>query len=207
MKKSLYICGIIVLASTGMARAALDFGGDWTANTVIPDGNPVGIAVSQTFSSYAGYTLTSVDVALNISGGFNGDLYGSLVYQPANGNAATEILLNRVGTTTGNPFGSAGSGFNVTLSDTGTANGSIHNAPGNPMGTWLPDSSSSLNGTFGGLAANGTWTLFLADMSVGGGTETLNSWGLDIEAVPEPAEYSLVAGALLMVASVWRRRR
>jgi hypothetical protein len=207
MKRNLFISGLIVLSLAGAARAAVEFGGDWTVNTAIPDGNPVGIANSQTFSDpFNGY-ITSVNVELNISGGNNGDLFGYLQYQDANGDTATEILLNRVGTSPSNPFGSSGSGFNVTLSDSGTVNGSIHNATGNPTGTWLPDSASSLNGTFGGLAADGTWTLFVSDLSVGGGTETLNSWGLDITAVPEPAIYGVLAGAGLLAVSLMGRFR
>jgi len=57
-----------------------------------------------------------------------------LNFAGCNGNTATEILLNRVGTTPANPFGSSGSGFNVTLSDSGTVNGNIHGAAGLPTG-------------------------------------------------------------------------
>jgi subtilisin-like proprotein convertase family protein len=212
MKKTSFICGLIVLSLAGAAHATIEFGGDWTVNTAIPDGSPVGITASQTFSDPFNGNITAVNVDLNITGGFNGDLYGYLAYQDANGNIATEILLNRLGTSASNPFGSSGSGLNVILSDTGTVNGSIHNATGNPVvGTWLPDSSSTLNGTFGGMAADGTWTLFLADMSVGGGTETLQSWGLDITAVPEPAHTGLLAVSTCMLAlvgrAIWDLRR
>ena len=41
--------------------------------------------------------------------------------------------------------------------------------------------------------ANGIWTLYLADVS-GGDVNTLNSWTLDIAAVPEPR--SIVEGTL-----------
>jgi len=76
------------------------------------------------------------------------------------------------------------------------------------MGTWLPDSANPLDGMFGGMTANGTWTLFLADMSVGGGTSTLNSWGLDInvQMVPEPAETGLLGmGGAALALDAWRR--
>jgi hypothetical protein len=208
MKRTLLICGLIGLNLATSAQASVEFGGDWMVNAAIPDGNPVGITASQTFSAPFYGHITSVNVELNVSGGFNGDLYGYMEYQDANGNTATEILLNRVGTSASNPFGSSGSGFNnITLSDSGTVNGSIHNAAGIPTGTWLPDSAGTLSGTFGGLASDGTWTLFLADLSVGGGTETLNSWGLDITAVPEPAIYGVLAGAGLLVVSLRGRFR
>jgi hypothetical protein len=206
-KLSLWISGVIVLSSTCVAPAALVVNGDWTVNTAIPDGSPVGITSYQTFNNLAANGITDVSVNLNISGGYNGDLVGYLTLQDANGNVATEFLLNQVGTSPSNPFGSSGAGFNVTLSDSGTANGSIHNATGTPTGTWLPDSASTLDGTFGGLTANGTWTLFLADMSEGGGTSTLNSWGLEINVAPEPATYGVLAGAGVLVLSFLGRFR
>lgn len=196
MNSRLWICGLIVLASAGVAPAAIVLDTDWTVNAPIPEGDPVGITAYQTFSTLAAGPITDVSVDLNISGGYNGDLVGYLTLQDANGNVATEILLNEVGASPSNPFGSSGAGFNVTLSDSGTANGSIHNSTGVPTGTWLPDSASTLAGTFGGLTADGTWTLFLADVSQGGGTGELNSWGLDIavQVVPEPAQGGLFLG-------------
>ena len=200
MKKSLFICGLVVFKLATPAGAAIEINNDWTVNTAIPDGSPVGITAYQTFQNLSGNAISSVNVDLNISGGYNGDLVGYLTLQDANGTTATEMLLNRVGTTPSNPFGSSGSGFNVILSINGTANGSIHNASGIPTGTWQPDSANSLNGTFGGLTANGTWTLYLADMSLGGGTSILNSWGLDVSVVPEPARGGLIFGIGGLVA-------
>ncbi len=208
LKLCFWIGGLIVLSSAQVASAALALDADWTVNEAIPDGNPAGITTYQTFNNLLGGPITDVAVDLNISGGNNGDLVGFLTLQDANGNVATEILLNRVGTSPSNPFGSSGSGFNVTLTDSGTINGSIHNASGLPTGTWLPDSATSLDGTFGGLTANGTWTLYLADLSTGGGTSTLNSWGLDVQAVPEPVSYGVLTGAgLIAILLLGRFRR
>jgi subtilisin-like proprotein convertase family protein len=194
MNKTLFLCGVIALKLASPAGAAIVINNDWTVNTAIPDGNPVGITAGQTFQNLVGGAITDVRVDLNLSGGYNGDLVGYLTLQDANGNTATEILLNQVGTTPANPFGSSGTGFNVTLSDSGTVNGSIHGANGIATGIWQPDSANTLNGTFGGMTANGTWTLFLADVSVGGGTSTLNSWGLNVSVVPEPVGVGLIFG-------------
>ena len=84
----------------------------------VPDGNPVGIANSGTISGVAGY-ITNIQVKLNITGGFNGDLYAYLA-GPLGGFA---VLLNRSGLTAGNPFGYADTGFNITLED---GNSNIH---------------------------------------------------------------------------------
>jgi hypothetical protein len=221
MNKRLFICGLVGLGLAGGAQAAVvnAVDADWSVNTPVPQGSPVGITVSQTFSGLlnspnAYLSIADVSVDLNISGGYNGGLYGYLTLQDASGNVATEILLNQIGTSPSNPFGSSGAGMNVTLSDAGTVNGSIHGAPGVPTGLWQPDSANTLDGTFGGLTADGTWTLFLADLDSGAGTSTLNSWGLDVDvlAVPEASETGLMSGvaALLVVgygALMLRRRK
>ena len=201
MKKYLLIGGIVLVKLAGNATAAVVVvDSDWTVDTAITEGNTVGITTSETFSGLSSGAITDVSVDLDISGGYNAGLYGYLVLQDANGNTATEILLNHIGVSSSNSFGSSGAGMNVTLSDSGTVNGSIHNAPGTPTGIWQPDSASTLDGTFGGLTANGTWTLYLADLTSGGGTSTLNSWGLDVSviSVPEASLTGWVSGVTLL---------
>jgi hypothetical protein len=62
-------------------------------------------------------------------------------------------------------------------------------------------------GDYNGLNPNGTWTLFFADLS-GGAQSTVVSWGLDITAVPEPANVALgIFGGLLGIGGLWRARR
>ena len=194
----------MVVVAAGVASATLVE--SWNSNplsTVITDGSAVGITVSHLVATDNPNTIGSVDVRLNISGGYNGDLYGYLVLQTTGG-TATAILLNRVGTSGGDPFGSDGSGFNVTLSDSGSS--SIHGATGNPTSVWQADQAGTLSSTFGGLTAGGTWTLFLADMSAGGGSSTLLGWGLDISVVPEPVTWALLAFATLMVVMLFRQK-
>jgi len=215
--KKILISGMALVAMAGMASATLiqeTFNQtENTANEIaIPDGNPVGIANSLSVSGSGGGAIEDVSVNLDISGGYNGDLYGYLVFQPTGGGAASmDVLLNQIGTSGGNPFGSSGAGFNnITLSDSGVS--SIHGATGVPTGTWKPDDGGqTLDATFatGGQAADGTWTLFLADLSAGGGTSELVSWGVNISVVPEPVTWSLLgfAGVLGMARFIaWRRQ-
>jgi len=206
MKKYLIICGTILLKLAAPAGAAVVIDDNWTTDMAIPEGNPVGITESETFQNLSSAAIADVSVNLNISGGYVGGLYAYLTLQDANGKVVSEILLNEVGTSSANPFGSSATSVNVTLSDSGTANGSLHNATGNATGTWLADSSSTLGGTFDGLTADGTWTLYVADLDTGGGTSVLNSWGLEVSvlAVPEPAGYGAVAGALVLLACARR---
>ena len=66
------------------------------------------------------------------------------------------------------------------------------------------DSASQISlDAFNGHDPNGSWTLFIADVSAGGGQSQLTSWELDITAVPEPINLALGAfGAALFVRGV-----
>ena len=201
MKKQL-LAGLLTMGMLLHATAAVY---SYTGSAyAIPDGNPNGI--SSTISVIgAGTFLTDVNVTLNISGGYNGDLYGYLSY---NGTLVT--LLNRVGTGSGgepqNTYGFSASGFsNVTLDDQ-SLNGNIHNVA-NPLANtaYTPDIGGGNNlASFNGGNPNGTWTLFFADLS-GGDVSTLNGWSLDLTAVPEPVNVALgVFGTVLVGAGVVR---
>jgi hypothetical protein len=146
--------------------------------------------------------LTSLTVTLNISGGWNGDLYGYLSH---NGTLVT--LLNFVGTGTGGAFQSAAgystSGFNnITLADLG-AGGNIHNIEVPESGVSYAPDGGSLS-SFNGLNPDGTWTLFLADNSAPD-QSTLQGWNLSITAVPEPVTLALsIFGGLLLITWIVR---
>ena len=110
----------------------------------------------------------------------------------------------------------------ITLSDAALNN--IHTyrnqtAPvsGNPLtGDWQPDgravdpddvvdtdTPTAKLDSFVGQAAEGDWTLFVADLS-GGDTHTLNGWSIEIVGVPEPSTAILLSAGLLF--AVHRRR-
>jgi subtilisin-like proprotein convertase family protein len=179
-----------------------------SATLAIPDGNPVGVVSTINVSGLG--TISTISLTLNISGGNNGDLYAYLSY---NGNVVT--LLNRPGVTGGNPLGFTASGYNVTVAD-GGSDGDLNTA-GSPVngGTYYADGNSTALGTaYGSGSSTGTWTLFIADLSGGDGsnTSTLNSWYLDINGttVPEPVTGALIVfgmlGALTQLVA-WRARR
>lgn len=195
MKTRILLGLLAVVLGADPARATLyteTFSG---VNTAIPDGNPAGLTSVGTVTDIpSGSTVGGVVVELNVSGGYNGNLYAYLV--APNGTLVT--LLNQPGVTGGNPFGYGGSGLNITLSD--AASGSIQ--------TTVESSGAAFFGTyqaagtladFNGSAANGTWTLFFADMTSGGGQATLNGWSLNITAVPEPVN---VAAVIFSVAFI-----
>ncbi|MCX6896073.1 MAG: proprotein convertase P-domain-containing protein [Verrucomicrobia bacterium] len=172
---------VTVSLMTGVAQATLydyNFTGATTINALIPDGNLAGYVNTITVSGTGNNDIRDVNVYLNISGGYNGDLYGYLV--GPNGQMA--LLLNRIGP---GSFGNNGAGMTVTLDDSATVGngglGDIQNV-----------GASGFVGNF----ANGTWTLFLADM-VSGDQSTLVSWGLQIDVVPEPVTWALLIFAAL----------
>jgi subtilisin-like proprotein convertase family protein len=206
MKKAALLIGILLLA---LARPALadfvfNFDSGFANGGVIPDNSLTGWSDSRTIS-IPGYTdITGLTVSLDLSGGWNGDLYAYLVES-----SGFVVLLNRVGVTANNSVGYGNGGMTVTFSD--AASGNIHSYGGlsAPNGTYQPDgrnisplsspatfsstSPSTPLSSFDGLNPNGTWTLFIADVSPGF-QSTITGWDLDIAAVPEPR--SLVEGGI-----------
>src|SRR5437667_6189855 len=79
-------------------------------NATIPDADFNGYQNSQTLSGIPG-SISHASVTLNISGGFNGDLYGYL----AHGNM-TAVLLNRVGRSSSSAAGYPDAGFGLDAS-------------------------------------------------------------------------------------------
>ena len=110
MKKQLFLTLAVLGALVTTASASLYSNYTYTgtlANTAIADGNPVGMANTVNVSNMRG-VLTDITVTLNVSSTANpvSDLYAYLSY---NGNVV--VLLNRIGVTSGTPFGNTGSGL------------------------------------------------------------------------------------------------
>ena len=225
MNKGTIFGGLMAFMALGDAQATIvvdQSSSLVSVNAAIPDGNPVGYATSQVFSGLNASAINNVNVELNISGGYNGDLYGYLVLQSADNSTTTSILLNRVGRTDASGFGYGTSGMDVTLSgDTTQGYANIHGVQTPGAGPYLADGRTvDPNGNFAGAIstagldilngknANGTWTLFLADLA-GGDQSTLVSWGLTISVVPEPITWALgiFGGGLALVMLNTRRQR
>jgi hypothetical protein len=183
-------------------------------NQYIPDSPAGGVAYSFEFEDI-GQQTGSIIVTLSISGGYDGDLYASLSH-----GSAYAVLLNRVGGSMGNPYGSGSSGYVITL-NMGLLN-DIHNASGTP-GQPIAGSNFSADGrvnytdpgrdtahtldAFNLVDPQGTWTLFFADLSPGS-VSTLNAWSVEITTVPEPVNVALgcLSGIFLLVRLVRSQR-
>ena len=199
----------VLLLSIATTQAGLYTSG--TLNTIIPDANPNGISSTISVSGL-GSVLSDVNVLINVTGGYNGDLYAYLSH-----GGILVPLLNRVGTGTGDSgtaqyvFGYSTAGFDNVRLDDAALDGSIHNtvAPASSTtSSYTPDGGSLAS--FNNNSPNGDWTIFFADMASGGGStpSTLTSWSLEITAVPEPTNVALgVFGGLFLVVIVVRTRR
>jgi subtilisin-like proprotein convertase family protein len=203
MKKQILLGTMVVLLASASARGALyteTFSG---VNVSIPDGNPVGVTMSGSVSDiFSGQTVGGLTVGLNISGGYNGDLYAYLVAP----NGTMVVLMNQPGVGV-NGFGAGGAGMNITLQDGVTANGSIQNETSGSVLSGTYSAAGSLSG-FNGSEADGTWTLYFSDMANGGGTSVLNGWTLGITAVPEPVGPALgIFAAVLGLSCLLRLRQ
>ena len=153
-------------------------------NTAIPDGTPSGLSDLRTISSLV-TSISAVTVTLNISGEFNGDLYGYLQHS-----SGFCVLLNRVGRTGSDSHGYDNSGFSVTLSGTGSYDVHLYqnyspsyNGSGQLTGTWQPD---------------------------GRAISPLSS--LNLEGVPEPVNCALIvfgclAGTITLARKYWPSSR
>lgn len=187
---------------------------DWTINSSIPDASPTGLADTRTVSGSTVLGITGIEVRLELSGGWNGDLYAYLIHE-----SGFSVLLNRVGRTVSNPIGSGSSGFDITLSD--LASTDIHTGIGSSgliNGLYQPDarnvdpdlalntsSRTAFLSSFNGLNANGDWTLFVMD-NESGDESTLTGWGLTLtQSTPEPSRALLVLIGCMCVTL--RRRR
>jgi subtilisin-like proprotein convertase family protein len=192
-------------------------------NQVVPDADLNGLVLSTNLMMPG--LISSVTVGLDISGGYNGDLYAYLVGP----NGGFAVLLNRVGVSNApSMYGYGDAGMNVTLSDS-APNGSIHfyqnvlNPGGGQLtGLWQPDGENifplsppatfltagqtAMLSSFDGTDPNGQWELFLADVSPGS-QSTLVEWSLDITTVPEPSILALTGLGLAGVFRMIRRRK
>jgi len=168
--------------------------GSASGSQVIPDNTPAGVAYAMNLNTLGvPYSLASISVTLNLSGGYNGDIYaylshGSQISYLLNANAAL-----------------SGSGMNLTFVE-GTGSAIPTGGSGTLTGSYTANTDLA---TFNNTDPNGNWTLFFADLSPGD-TSTLTSFSLDITAVPEPVNVALGAfGVMFTVGGGirWYRRQ
>ena len=128
--KSLLILPILAAA----AHAATTSTPTFVVSTAIPDNSLIGIANTRAVTSNI-TAITGVEIALTLTGGWNGDLYAYLSHA-----GGFSVLLNRPGRSLALPDGSGSADLNVLFTDTATLD--LHTAiPGSgPVnGIYQPD--------------------------------------------------------------------
>lgn len=218
MKIFTFLIPVLILwLALASARGDLIVASSTNGPVAIPDSNALGLQQTIEVTGQAGW-IDSLSVSLNISGindgAFNGDFYATLQH-----GSGFVVLLNRVGVTGLNALGYGNNGFSVTLNQGGD---DIHlyqnftytlSLAGALTGTWgvdgrttdplfVTDASprdSSLH-SFTNASPNGSWTLFIADVSAGGEGQ-LDSWSVNMNVVPEPAAISMLLLGLLVARS------
>jgi len=233
VSKLIYTVGLVGLAATASAQV---FNAQLTGDTSIPDGDLNGTVFSLEVSLPGVTVHTNAfRVNLNIVGdpiGGNGDLF---VYLRSPGGVVAQ-LLNRPGVPLNAGAGYQDNGMNVTFIDGVDPNGTyrdIHFYQDDPVYGGVPAQSGltgifktdgrdinpfspgsafedSANRTatfekFQGIDPNGQWLLFAADVSAGG-SQKLQSWGIDFTPIPEPQQYAVAIGAGLLAFALYRRR-
>ena len=196
MKKTLLLTTLLAAVVTANATIYTTNWNSGFANAgVVPDNNFSGWSDTRSVSTMPAGTFTGLTVDLQLAGGWNGDLYAYLVHS-----SGFSVLLDRVGVGVSgvSAFGYGDAGMNVNLASTGTT---IHQYGGNstftaaPTGSWMTDNTSGSLASFLSTTPNGTWSLFVADLS-GGGVTTVQSWGLQMDIVAVPEVETWVAAAL-----------
>ena len=189
--------------STGWCQTS--YTNTFSINQPIPNGKLTGWSDTRRIKLPLAGLITNLQVTLNLSGGFNGDLYGYLVH-----GSGFAVLLNRPGRTATDPVGYADSGFDVSFG-TGALN-DIHlyqgvTGPVSPLtGLWAADgretyplstldtdSRTAPLDSFIGVNPTGDWTLFLADVDGGGAQASVAGWGLILMIDPGPVPLHVTA--------------
>ena len=216
--KTIVVAVTMALAvSSGRAQLTNDV----NVGLAIPDNDPNGLVSSISFTD-PGASISDVSVNLDITGGWNGDLYAYLLSPTGQ----TAVLLNRVGVDVGNSVGYGDSGFDVTLSSTGNdihtyqQSSPLFNGTGQLLGNWAADGRSADPalvtvadpiddglGNFTGADPTGQWTLFVADLNPGD-QSILVSWGVnvDVQPTPEPSTWAMLGMGLVALGFSVRRR-
>lgn len=202
-------CCNLNLSAASIVTPITDFSQTSLVSALVPDNDDTGLVNEMIVVMPGLDSILSVEVELEFSGGWNGDLYVLLSH-----GSGYSVLLNRVGRTNSIFGGAASSGMMVSLSDFAFAD--VHTdlamMGSNVSGQFQPDGRESdpltvvdtdprtaLLSSFEGLDPNGSWFLFVADQAAGEAS-TLESWSLRITAVPEPGVAFLTVMGTLMLS-------
>ena len=198
--KFIAVIALAIMLAVRMASAQSTLTQSYLPGLIIPEGNPVGVVDREYFNvAQSGDEVANIEVNLQLAGGYNGDLYVSLVAP----DGTTAVLLDKPGVAV-DSFGATGAGMNIRLSGDGSR--AIQNETSAILltGTYQP---VDLLTVFQGAAVEGTWTLYCANLGLDDGPTTLVSWGINIEVLPAPEPSIIELGALATLVLIAARCR
>ncbi|MCB9214175.1 MAG: proprotein convertase P-domain-containing protein [Alteromonas sp.] len=180
-------CTAIVTVEDNIAPVIACIGEPTTATTTVSDSPGAAIpdntipGVSVTIDVTDDVTITDLDVNLNVSHTWVGDL-DMVLTSPA---GTSVVIFDRPGVPA-TTFGCSGDNIDATLDDEAATPVEDECGAGTPTisGSFIPNNPLS---AFDGESTLGTWTLTVTD-NAAGDTGTINSWGLsysyDVSSAP-----------------------
>ena len=173
------ICLLSLLLAASLPAGAALYNSGTLSGTTIPDDNTLGTGTTLSYIfNHPDSVITDMVLTFALQDGSSSDLSGYL----------------RLGNTGSSPF------YDLTTLIQGQSL-----SPSSATTYTIDFNTSGFHDAFNGLNPNGTWTLFFAD-SVNGDTTTVNSWSLDITAVPEPVNMAMAVFGVVVVAAGGVRR-
>lgn len=135
----------------------------------IPDSNPTGATDTLTPTTFAATAITDVNVYLDISHTWVGDLQVTITHVDS---GTSVMIVDRPGVPL-STFGCSSDNILAWLDDAGAT--PVEGACP-PNGTYSPNNPLS---AFAGLDAGSDWSITVVD-NAGGDTGTINEWGVDV---------------------------
>ena len=204
------LASLVVMLSLAVAQAdAYMISADSTGGpvSIVDDGDPTLVAGKSILLTLTGQTIVDVDVTVEVTHEFVGDL----VFRLEGPDGTQIVLANRPGTTS--DFGGAAANMSadvpITFDDSAATNAELMGngldtmeivgaAAGSPS-TYFPFSGTLIPGptlsAFNGMSPTGEWTLTVGD-GAAGATGTFVGWTLSLETerqiIPEPTAAAML---------------
>jgi hypothetical protein len=214
MKAIRLILLAVVLMAGGTKSEAMLLSWNTTSGQTIPDGQPNSglvsdIYIAPTDSQLTGsgistpYSASVSSIQFTISGGWAGDYTVSLKYTDGTTSLSSTLISSLQGGLAAN------SGFTSVTLTSASGFPDIITAGSTSITAAITGTYGVNFSTFNGVAPAGDWLLYVTD-NASGDVGVLGGWTLNLQVVPEPSQWGMIAGAGLLGMCgfrVWQQRR